>query len=349
MTEAGVAPQPMPLPCDQLPPSGTWQEITPKGAGPGASSVAVDPLHPGVLYTGTNAHQNVWGGPGNGLWKSSDCGASWKHIDTGQNADKIDPGSLCYILISPFDSSLMYTNSLYGGLGLYKSTNGGVDWSDITPKGQGLPDFVMGEALDPNDGNHLLMTFHLDCTAPHAALCIGETIDGGKTWRIFDGPSDIHGWAEQSGLFFLDRSRWLFGAPGSGLYYTSDAGAHWQQKMGYPGCHGFGKLIHTGDKYFLPCWGGVAQSSNGIDWQVIEGSPRAIALELAQDTLYASFVVDSAPSPFYSAPVANPKTWSTVATGHTFPGGAFELSYDSSHHVLYAADFAGGLWRAVTP
>jgi hypothetical protein len=341
-------PQPMPLPCDQLPAKGTWQEITPQGAGPGASSVAVDPLHPGVLYAGTVAQMNVWGGPGNGLWKSSDCGASWKHVDTGQNAAKVDPGSLVYILMSRTDSSLMYTNSLYGGLGIYKSTNGGVDWSDITPKGQGLPDFVMGEALDPSDGNHLLMTYHLNCSAPHASLCMGETLDGGTTWRIFDGPPEVQGWAEQAGLFFLDRSKWLFGAPSNGLFYTADAGAHWEKKLGGPGCHGFGKLIQAGGKYFLPCWGGVAQSPNGIDWEVITGSPHALSLELAEDTLYASFVVDSSGSPFWSAPVSNPKTWTTVATGHKFNDGAFHMAYDASHHALYIASFHGGVWRVVT-
>jgi hypothetical protein len=345
MAGKGGKPDPIPTDCADRPAVGTWEEITPPGAGPGASSVTVDALHPGVVFVGTVAAENVWGGPGNGLWKTSDCGETWSHINTGENADKLDPGSLVYILLSPTDSDLMYTNSLYGGLGLYRSTNGGVDWTDVTPMGEGLPDFVMGEAVDPEDGRHLLMTFHDNCSGPHAPLCIGETFDGGDTWRIFNGPADVNGWAEQAGLFFLDTNRWLFGAPSKGLYYTEDSGGTWESVLGYPGCHGFGKLIKLEDKYYLPCWGGIAESPNGKNWQLIMGSPRAISLELAGDTLFASFVIDDTGQPFWSAPLADTKTWTNVDTGHQFPNGAFHLAYDSHHRILYAASFGGGLWR----
>jgi hypothetical protein len=347
--EGGTGPEPMPLPCDDLPETtGTWEHITPPGTGPGVSSIAVDPLLPGVVYAGPVEQANVWGGPGHGLWKSTDCGANWEHVSTGENADKINGGSLVYILISPTNSDLIYTNSLYGGLGMYKSTNGGVDWSDVTPMGEGLPDFVMGEAIDPNDDQHLLMTFHDNCQAPHAAMCIGETTDGGESWRVFDGPSELGGWAEQSGLFFLGTEEWLLGAPSSGLFYTTDAGATWQKKMQGPGCHGFGQLVHTGDKYYLPCWGGVAESNDGIEWSTITGSPHAISLVLGGDTLYASFVVDGTGTPFWSAPVSNPTTWTPPDTGHTFNDGAFELAYDTHHKVLYAPSFHDGLYRVKT-
>lgn len=343
-----VPPEPRPLACDHLPAVGKWEEVTPPGQGPGVASVSVDPLQPGVVFAGLLGSSNVWGGPGQGLWKTSDCGATWTHVNTGENADAIETGSLVYILISPFDSNLMYTNSLYGGLGIYKSTDGGVNWSDIRPKGDGIPDFVQGEAMDPKDPNHLLMTFHGDCSGAHAPMCAGETFDGGKTWRIFDGPKDATGWVEQAGWFFLDKKTWLFGGPSYGLYYTDDAGATYQKKLDYPGCHGFGKLIDTGNGWVLPCWGGIATSPNAIDWEIVQGSPHTLALERAGDTLFASFVIDDSGNPFWSASVTDPTHWTTVKTDHTFGAGAFEFSYDSNHHILYTADFSGGLWRVVT-
>jgi hypothetical protein len=29
--------------------------------------------------------------------------------------------------------------------------------------------------------------------------------------------------------------------------------------------------------------------------------------------------------------------------------GAPYLAYDAAHHILYSSNFAGGLWRVVTP
>ena len=129
----------------------------------------------------------------------------------------------------------------------------------------------------------------------------------------------------------------------------ADAGAHWEKKLGYPGCHGFGKLIHTGGKYYLPCWGGVAQSPNGIDWEVDPGlAPRDLArarrehaLRLVRDRQLGQSVLVRAA--LEHQVLEHGRHWPQV------PDGAFHLAYDSNHHVLYAADFGGGVWRAVTP
>ena len=45
----------------------------------------------------------------------------------------LDKGRQWTMAIDPVNSSVLYANSGYGPAGLYKSTNGGVDWTQILP------------------------------------------------------------------------------------------------------------------------------------------------------------------------------------------------------------------------
>src|SRR6185503_7991865 len=75
--------------CDGLAPEGTFEEITPPavkaGIGTkqpdgqtrgGTFAIAVDPVNQGTVYAGTLFQK---------VWKSTDCGATWKDIATGTN------------------------------------------------------------------------------------------------------------------------------------------------------------------------------------------------------------------------------------------------------------------------
>jgi len=65
--------------CDSLAAVGTWEKINPPvdfatGNGPyGTNAFVVDPEHTGTVYLGTS---------GLGIWKTTDCGATWTHINT---------------------------------------------------------------------------------------------------------------------------------------------------------------------------------------------------------------------------------------------------------------------------
>ena len=68
--------------------------------------------------------------------------AAWQHVSTGRNSALLESGSCTTLQIDPKNGTL-YTNGLYGANGIYKSTNGGVDWDIVTPPAsQGFPDFV---------------------------------------------------------------------------------------------------------------------------------------------------------------------------------------------------------------
>ena len=82
--------------CDGLAPEGNFEEITPPdvkaGLGTkradgqvrgGTFAIAVDPLNHGTVYAGTLFQK---------VWKSTDCGTTWKVIATGANAANVNGG-----------------------------------------------------------------------------------------------------------------------------------------------------------------------------------------------------------------------------------------------------------------
>lgn len=80
--------------------------------------VVVDPLLPDTVYV--SLERSGAGGPGSGgIWKSSDAGAQWARIDVS------GPASFADLAIKPDNSQVMLASSTRG---IYRSTNGGVDW-----------------------------------------------------------------------------------------------------------------------------------------------------------------------------------------------------------------------------
>jgi len=280
------------------------------------------------------------------VWKSADCGASWTHLNTGVGTADIDNGSPWWIAVDPIDSDIVYTASGYGGNGIYKSTNGGIDWRDIRPLNPGVPtiNFISSASIDPLDHNHLLLTFHSNCTGEFAPMCLGESKDGGSTWSLKKGPNS--GWAEGGGALILGGDTWIQAAPQTPASYTHDAGKTWEQVVPSPGC--YPTVIHaTNGMFYMGCGQGVMQSSDGHAWTAIANSPLAIGLVEAGGKLFAGGQFAPTGKPYYSAPFQDPTTWTNIETPNISQGANY-LGYDPVHHVLYGNDWAAGVWRVVT-
>jgi hypothetical protein len=97
--------------CDRLAPSGTWENITPPVAMlhdiapcPYGGEFVMNPLDPSMLYVGTCNE---------GIWKTTDCGSTWVHVNTGTNGEALDTGRQWTFLIDPVHPEVLYTNSGY--------------------------------------------------------------------------------------------------------------------------------------------------------------------------------------------------------------------------------------------
>lgn len=336
--------------CDGLAKVGQWEEITPSGMikdppYEGALMGLVDPNNSGTVYVTTSA---------NGIFKSTDCGSSWKKINTGRNGSQLDQGKIWSAVLDPAAPNTLYVITGYGPAGLWKSTNGGVDWDDILPKGQGMPGFVARVSMDPTNHLHLLINFHDNCTGGHTPVCFGETTDGGKTWAVKDFPTSLQKeWGEGTFLMPLDEKRWLFEY--WDLYFTGDAGKTWK-KVDTGGAAAIqGPYFKAPDgSYWLTSALGVLTSKDGEHWSTIPNSFGNMDAIVGCGNRLFSVVGFQPPDGnefVYSATYSAPTKWSALDTpGLPKPmkSGANSVVCDNDHNIVYTAAQAGGFWRMVT-
>jgi hypothetical protein len=215
---------------------GTWTDVTPSGvdlANPlscdnyGSTTMVADPARPSDLFTQFHCQ---------GVWKSVDYGLTWSGpINTGRGGAGVKgAGGLAIARGPDGQPPILYSAGIRGtGLGFWKSTDGGVSWTNsrVAPSGD-RQDFYP-PVVNPYDPNHLLMAGH------HMSLIV-QSVDGGRNWSsmaMADGMKQDGG---TGSIFFIDTGRaettrdtWIWTAEGTGgkvgTWRTSDQGRTWTQ------------------------------------------------------------------------------------------------------------------------
>lgn len=158
---------------------GSWVELL---SGP-ASDLLIHPSSPNTLIA---AIGNAWGSKANGLYKTTDAGATWHRIDREMGHNPMELGRIQMSACQAYPNVVyasMYGNSK-GLRGFYKSTDYGDHWVRL-----------------PNTPNYAGDTaWYYNCvtvspTNPNVVFVCGfstfRTLDGGETWldntRSYDG------------------------------------------------------------------------------------------------------------------------------------------------------------------
>lgn len=165
--------------------------------------LAVNPFNSNIIFFGSRL---------NGLWKSSDAGATWVKTSFPGQA-KVDIG-IAGIVFNKEVSGLIYANAYEDGI--YKSTDTGVTWSKIaespsqanrmavTNNGVLYVTHALGVSkyadvwtnitpanaktkfnalsVDPNNPNHILIVSEQDTQDKDNKIF--ESTDGGATWQL---------------------------------------------------------------------------------------------------------------------------------------------------------------------
>jgi hypothetical protein len=363
-------------PCDALGAVGEWQFVSPPdfvdppSCGGGTLAFVVDPLNPGTVYLGTCQ---------GGIYKSTQCGArdSWVLINQGTEtptcwgaqkscAVALSEGRQWNLEIDPVDSRILYTANGFGGdvpWGLFKSTDGAVNWSIIWPVAEtdprwdesfeGVPSFVGGVTIDPADHQHLLLSFHAPCEGSHISLCVAESMDSGVHWRIAEGDARMQGYSpHDTALYLVDSNIWIQSTQGGDAWRTSDRGASWDPVELNPGDTVLGGMFRRRDGSLL--WGGVyhlfSGSSLGLDWQGSEA--RGVRyMTYAGDRIVRSATAVCHQDEFpngnadpYRISRDEGLTWEALPSPAALHQGGF-VAYDTTHHVLYSSNCQDGFWR----
>jgi hypothetical protein len=347
--------------CNAVAAPGTWEQITPmqivsQMPGPGnctfgTQGFVLDPSRSGTVYLAT-CHM--------GMYKSTDCGSTWIHVDTGQNGAVIDTSRQWTFTIDPINPQVLYANSGYGDMsnGAFKSTDGGVDWQQIWPSADPTQanivqyDFVMLIAMDPTNHLHLLLSFHASCSAPYNSACFAESQDGGATWIMHNGLANWAGGEAQT-IYFLDNSTtWLWASGTDGLWRTSDSGANWTQVDPNAGGHNSAPLYHAHDgSFYLSLNSGILRSTDGVNWSRVL-SQTTLDITGNGMTLFASVGFPWNPGqgpapyePFWRSPESDGRNWTQIPSPSLSNGG--RLAYDVDHSILYSSNLDAGFWRVV--
>lgn len=350
VTSSSTGTPPTILPCDSLAPIGTFEDITPPtvaqndgmGDKGGTFAIATDPVHEGVLYMGT-IHQ--------GLWKTSDCGANWDLIADGMNGDNVGTGMNWTLAVDPVEPDTVYTNSGYGsnGSGLYKSLDAGMTWSVIWPPA-GQPElgeaftynFANVIAIDPDDHQHILLTFHESCLPPHPETCIAESSDAGATWRLIDGNAEWSGNEGQVIFFLEDSTTWLWGSQSNGFWRVEGSGTTTTAVPGMTTSHLQGsELVHMPDGSFLVSGAdGIWKSPDGqaSTWAVRpDTGPIAGGVILGGSTLYTSncYFGGFCDMAKFQKSTDGGESWTEMPGANASMGGT--LAFDPGHGLLYSS------------
>ena len=171
----------------------TWQRVLYKDADTGGSAVAIDPLHPQIVYAGLwQARLGPWedknefNGTGGGLFKSTDGGDTWKRLAAGLPANlaqvnvAVAPSSpqRLYVTVGTSEPS---TYSSAAGLGVFRSDDGGESWTRITTDPRPALRIGGGDLAVPR----------VDPTNPDvvysASTVAMKSTDGGRNWQPLRG------------------------------------------------------------------------------------------------------------------------------------------------------------------
>ncbi|MBV9269847.1 MAG: glycosyl hydrolase [Candidatus Eremiobacteraeota bacterium] len=218
-----------------------WRSVGPFIGGR-VVAVAGVPQNPDLFYMG---------GVDAGVWRSTDYGNHWENITDGKIP--LGANSIGAIAVAPSDPNVIYIGTGEGdprgtmitGEGIYKSIDAGKTWQYA-----GLRDThtVTAIAIDPRNPNvaYVSSLGHIFKSNPDRGIF--KTIDGGKTWSKVlyvdaeTGGNDVVMDATRPDTLYatmwqMYRTPWKLssGGRGSGLYKSTDAGAHWMNISKNPG------------------------------------------------------------------------------------------------------------------
>jgi photosystem II stability/assembly factor-like uncharacterized protein len=117
----------------------TWTRVLYKDENTGAIDLAADPHNPKIVYAALwQVRRQPWhfesGGPGSGLYRSTDGGLTWSQLKGGGLPEgilgRID------VAISPVDSKRIYAMIEAKEGGLYRSDDAGATWRRISEDGR---------------------------------------------------------------------------------------------------------------------------------------------------------------------------------------------------------------------
>ncbi len=227
----------------------TWKRILYVDETTGCVDLEMDPQEPNVLYAAMwQVRRWPWffrsGGPGSGLYKSTDGGKHWRKIHRG--LPKGELGRI-EIAIAPSRPNRLYAIVEAKKTALYRSDDMGESWTQVSDAFgiQARPFYLAALQVDPQDYKRVYN--------PSYTLFVSR--DGGKTFDTVMG-ADITSFAmavhpDHQALWIHPRNPAviILGTDG-GVYISYDRGVHWRFVTNLP----VSQFYHVSVDMRTPYW-----------------------------------------------------------------------------------------------
>jgi hypothetical protein len=145
------------------------------------AAIAIDPVDTNIIYAGTSNREgsqfsSASTQPSAGLFKSTDAGASWVALGSGfptgntGNATQFVNQSINVVIVDPANHQIVY---LASNSGLFRSTDGGLNWNKATAPAGAANSLV----LDPTSPAAARILY-----AGVAGVGVVQSTNGGQNW-----------------------------------------------------------------------------------------------------------------------------------------------------------------------
>jgi len=239
----------------------TWEPIFDGQPISSIGAISVAPSNPSIIYVGTGEadfRSNLT--YGNGVYKSTDGGGTWKNIGL------IATRHISRIAIDPHNPDVVFVaamGSAYGPgaeRGIFRSSDGGSTWQKVFFKDENTG--VIDIAIDPETPQTVWAALVHDQRPPWSAYppvtingAILKSTDGGTTWNPVTGGGLPEGEWGRVGLAIArgthgQRVYALIDAKEGGLFKSDDGGQTWLRTGTDPRIRG--RLWYFGEVYVDP-------------------------------------------------------------------------------------------------
>jgi len=205
----------------------TWQKVLYHDENTGCAEMVMDPKDPNVLYAAMwQVRRQPWtfqsGGPGSGLFKSSDAGATWHELRKGLPEGNL--GRIGLAIPAAKNTRVYAVVEARNHTALYRSDDAGESWSEVNSSFNisGRPFYFARLVADPNNPDRVYKMGFM--------LTVSE--DGGKSFSsvisMSESPSDrVHGDHHTLWINPSNSDQMLDGNDG-GVYQSLDRATHWR-------------------------------------------------------------------------------------------------------------------------
>ena len=343
----------------------TWKAILTVDENTGVTDVAMDPRNPDVMYAASyQRRRHVWtlidGGPGSGIWKTTDGGATWKKLENG--LPKEDMGRIG-LAIAPSRPDVVYAviEAANKAGGFFRSTDQGGSWEKRGSYVTTSPQYYQELFVDPKIETRV---YSMD-------TWMQVTEDGGKTFRkvgeTFKHVDNHVLWIDP------DDTQHLIAGCDGGVYESFDRGSTWTWSENLPLAQ-FYKVALDNAAPFYNVYGGTQDNNtiggpvrtrtvNGIvnaDWFITTGGdgfqtvvdpedPNIVYSEAQHGALVrhdrrTGETIDIQPQPEAGEPGLR---WNWDSPLIVSPHASKRLYFAANR--IFRSDDRGDTWRPVSP